>query len=158
MSYKFTVFVTDQSTITPELLAEGIKGWYANDPSVEVQLHPEDNNERRSDPTITVDYSVAEPDTDEQLPVGFEEKWQIRIWFMDRIDPDHQGAILEVAASHPHCSEMAACRQWIQVASDKDWDLNYFNDHLYIIHVFERFPGMYIFDEVSQESWPSKEE
>ncbi|MCW3052440.1 MAG: hypothetical protein JWN14_1610 [Chthonomonadales bacterium] len=156
MSYSLTVFLTDQSPLTVELLAKEIQSWYPDDPSVLMQIYPEGQTTLAGDPSILLQYPIEEDDTVSGNRT-IENKWVLRIWFLTEFtDPEYLEFLIGKAANHPDHLKIAACRRWLYFAGDEDPNVNYFNDCLYVTHAIESFPGVYIYDENMEEFLPQR--
>jgi len=156
MAYQLTVFVNEQSPITPGLLVAAIKKWYVNEPSVQVKITPEERKIKyKTEPDIRVQYPM---EVDEEWARISEEAefWEIRIWFLSEpSDPEYHEAFLKDAVDQSCYSQIAASKGWIEVAADKDYKLEYFNDCLYITHAIESFPGLVIYNHIMEEFTPT---
>jgi len=150
MSYSLTVFVNDQSAITPELLAETYKRYYRLDPFVSIHSCPEGFKEQGEDePAVIVTIPLVEGDSDAFAYTGeFANKWLIIIRFMrEKMHPDDKKRILSKARNPLKRSQIAACNRWIYITTSPDPELWYVNEYIYTLQILDEFRGLYVFSD-----------
>lgn len=135
--YKVHVLIHPRSALTFESLVEALKKRFRN---VEVGTNL---------CVLTWQHFSASLDIDLE-DVDKIPRWSMRVYWED--EPHVLEEALEIAQDHAHelneseLKEIAMCDKRISTAGDPDPNMDFFNDYVHVLEVFETFSDVFVLD------------
>ncbi|MCU0479942.1 MAG: hypothetical protein MUE54_01865 [Anaerolineae bacterium] len=101
---------------------------------------------------------IVEKMSDKQIQIRYKT-WVFNLYWetQPHVLEESQEIAQIFAKNRPDKDIIGKCHRRITTASNPDPDMEYFNDYVYVLQVFERIPDSYIFDNQAGHVYKSTE-